>query len=237
MAGTEILNLYQKLAKIRSLVDIVKKDKSGYGYKYADVNEILAKVKGGMDKYGVALEPDIVHGSANVSLQRMVKNKITKDGGTIEDVSYEYLYDSDMSFTWVNIDDPSERIVVPWHIVGAQSDPSQAFGSALTYTTRYFLLSYFQIAQDNDVDQYRKKQHEAKEAYDVETSAEIVKAFSLAVRTFLSDHPDKRDAVNEFTLRYAKSGNIHGIKEPPLAAKMFSDFKKEFLGESDKDDE
>lgn len=233
MAETEQLNLYQKLAKIRKLVDIVKKDKSGYGYKYADVNEILAKVKGGMEKYHVALEPEIVHDSASVSLQKMTKFKPTKSGDMIEDVSYEYLYDSDMVFSWINEDEPNERIIVPWHVVGAQSDPSQAFGSALTYTTRYFLLSYFQIAQDNDVDQYRKKQHEAQEADDIQTAAEIVKAFELLARTFLSDNPDKRDAVNEFSTRYAKSGNIRGIKEPPLAKKMLDDFKKEFLGEKE----
>lgn len=226
----EKLNIYQKLAKIRKIVDIVSKDKKGYNYQYADVNEILAKVKGGMEKYGVSLVPEIVHESATVQLQRMTKPRVTKSGDTIEDVSYEYLYDSDMVFSWVNDENPNEKIIVPWHIVGSQSDPSQAFGSALTYTTRYFLLDYFQIAQDNDVEKYRKAQHEAQDAENVATAEEVIKAFDLAARTYLSDNPKKKDAVNEFVTRYAKGGNFRGIKEPLLASKMLKDFKKEFLG-------
>lgn len=230
MAETEQLNLYQKLAKIRDLVDIVKKDKEGYNYKYADVNEILAKVKGGMKTNGVSLVPEIVHDSAKIELQRLVKPRVTKSGDKYDDVSYEYLYDSDMVFTWVNNDDPDEKIIIPWHVVGSQADPSQAFGSALTYTTRYFLLDYFQIAQDNDVDQYRKTQAEARDAENIQTAAEIIKAFDLAARTFLSDNPDKKDAVNEFVTRYAKGGKFTQIKEPLLASKMLKDFEKEFLG-------
>lgn len=230
MAEDSGLNLYQKLAKIRKLVDVVRKDKSGYNYKYADVNEILAKVKGGMEKYGISLVPEIIHDSSAVSLQRMEKPKVTKDGKVITDVTHEYLFDADMVFSWVNNDNPNEKILIPWHIVGSQGDPSQAYGSALTYSTRYFLLNYFQIAQDNDVDEYRKRQHEAQDAEAVETAAEIVKAFDIAARTFLSDHPEKKDAMNEFVGRYAKGGKYTAIKEPLLAPKMLNDFKKEFLG-------
>lgn len=230
MAEAKQLNLYQKLAKIRKLVDIVSKDKSGYNYKYADVNEILAKVKGGMEANGVSLIPEIVHNSVTVTLQRMVKPRVTKSGDMIEDVTYEYLYDSDMVFTWVNNDSPDEKIIVPWHIVGSQSDPSQAFGSALTYTTRYFLLDYFQIAQDNDVEKYRTKQREAQDAEDISTAAELIKTFKLAANTFLSDNPDKRDALNEFSKRYVRGGNLDAIKEPLLAQKLLKDFEKEFLG-------
>ena len=226
----EKLNLYQRLAKIRKIVDIVSKEKTGYGYKYADVNEILAKVKGGMEKYHISLVPEIVHDSAGVELQGMSKPKVTKDGNVIDDVSYEYCFDADMIFSWVDDDNPSDRIIVPWHIVGAQSDPSQAFGSALTYTTRYFLLAYFQIAQDNDVEKYRKAQYEAKDAENVATAAEIIKAFDLAAHTFISDHPDKKGALNEFCARFAKGGKYKEIKEPLLASKMLKDFKKEFLG-------
>lgn len=232
MAEAEQLNLYQKLAKIRKLVDIVHKDKQGHNYKYADVNEILAKVKGGMEKYGVSLVPEIVHGSTLVDLKRISKTKVSNAGDTFEDVKYEYLYDSDMVFSWVNNDNPSEMIRVPWHVVGSQADPSQAFGSALTYSTRYFLLDYFQIAQDNDVEQYRKTQSEAEDAENIQTAAEIVKSFTLAAKTFLSDHPDQKDAVNEFTTRYAKGGKISGIKEPLLASKMLKDFEEKFLSKN-----
>ena len=228
MPEAENLNLYQKLAKIRGLVDVVKKEKDGFKFKYSDIAEILAKVKGGMNRYHVSLLPEIVHGSSTVELQRMVTPKV-QAGTIVETTTYEYLFKSDMIFTWVNDDNPEEKIRVPWHISGSQADPSQAYGSALTYCTRYFLQNYFQIAQDNDVDKYRSEQKKAQEAEDVDQAAELTKAFDLALRTYMADHPDKHDELLEFVKRYAKDGKYKSIKEPVLAAKLLEDFNTKYL--------
>ena len=39
----EQMNIYQKLARIRKQVEVIQKNKSGYGYKYVSEDEILAK--------------------------------------------------------------------------------------------------------------------------------------------------------------------------------------------------
>lgn len=59
---SEELNIYQKLAKIRKPVEIVKKNRKGYGYTYVDEEEILSKITGLMGRYGVSLIPNINHG-------------------------------------------------------------------------------------------------------------------------------------------------------------------------------
>ena len=38
------LNLVQKLAKIREMVEVLRKNKSGFNYKYVTEDEILARV-------------------------------------------------------------------------------------------------------------------------------------------------------------------------------------------------
>lgn len=231
MAETEAKepkNLYQKLAKIRQLVDVVKKDKDGYKFKYPDIVEILAKVKGGMNRYGVSLIPTVVPGSSSVMMQEMITKKAVA-GDVVDFPSYEYLFSSDMVFVWVNDDDPEERIEIPWHVTGSQADPSQAYGSALTYCTRYFLQNYFQIAQDNDVDGYRKKQKEAEESEDRDQAAETIKSFDVALRAYMADHPEKHDELLEFVGRYAKEGKYKQIKEPLLATKLLNDFQEKYL--------
>ena len=55
-----------------------------------------------------------------------------------------------MLYVWVNAEKPDDRIEVPWQLFGQQDDPSKAFGSALTYSERYFLLKFFSIATDDD---------------------------------------------------------------------------------------
>ena len=57
------LNIYQKLAKIRKQVEIMKKDARAYGYNYVKEEDILAKVTAFMEEYGLALTPAIVPGT------------------------------------------------------------------------------------------------------------------------------------------------------------------------------
>lgn len=226
----EELNLVQKLAKIRAISDAVSKNKKGYNYTYTDITDILAKVTAGMKKYGVSLIPQIVPNTANVSQNVVVNTKFDKTGKSYENTVTEMLVKADMIFKWVNDDNPTECIEVPWFVTGSQGDPSQAFGSGLTYCTRYFLTSYFQIAQSNtDVDEYRSKQKEAEVLENKAIAEEIITQFDSMVKDFLSDNQEKQEAVKKFISKYAKNANYFAIKEPNLASKLLSDFKSTFL--------
>lgn len=231
--ATTNLNLYQKLAKIRMIADVAAKDKRGFNYSYADITQILAKVTAGMNKYGVSLIPGIVHESFDVQKVEIRNTKVNKKGETYEDISTEMLVLADMEFTWVNNDDPSETIVVPWVMTGSQSDPSQATGSGLTYCTRYFLTNYFQIAQKDvqDVDEYRSKQKEAEMAEKKAIAASIIEEFDLLMKKFLPDNQDKVEDVKKFISKYVKGGNYFNIKEPEVAAKLLNDFKATYIRE------
>lgn len=225
MSENAALNLYQKLAKIRAISDVAQKSKRGFNYSYTDITEILANVTAGMKKYGVSLVPSIVPESSQVEQNVAVNTKVDKTGKTYEQKVTEMLYKSDMVFRWVNDDNPSEVIDVPWFVTGSQSDPSQAFGSALTYGTRYFLTSYFQIAQpESDVDAYRSRQKAAEESEERAIAEQIIQDFDGTVRRYLSNHPDQGEDVKKFIGRYVKGGNYQRIKEPSLASKLAADF-------------
>ena len=137
------LNIYQKLAKIRKQVEVIQKNKSGYGYKYVSEDEILAKISVFMDKYGLSLVPAIVGGTTKVEPYAYKKTKSTSKGDIYEEINNEVLVSSDMVWSWINNDNPKERVEVGWALVGQQGDASQAFGSGLTYSSRYFMLKYF----------------------------------------------------------------------------------------------
>ncbi len=224
------LNLIQKLAKIRAISDVVTKDKSGYGYKYADINAILAKVTAGMKKYQVSLIPSITPGTAQVEQSVETNTKVDKMGKAYDVTKTEMLVTADMIFKWVNDENPEDFIVVPWFVTGSQADPSQALGSGLTYCTRYFLLNFFQIAQpDLDVDSYRSKQKAAEEFEDRAIAEGIIEQFDVLLRTYLADHSDEAEKVKKFIEKYIKGANYLAIKEPELASKLMEDFKNTYL--------
>ena len=231
---SDVLNLYQKLAKIRALSDVVKKEKSGYGYKYADITTILANITAGMKKYCVSLIPAIVPGTMDVSRNVVTNTKFDKQGNSRTTTTTEMLVKAEMTFTWVNDENPEERIVVPWVVTGSQSDPSQALGSGLTYCTRYFLTNYFEIAQaDSDVDTYRSKQKAAEASEDKQIAESIIDKFDELIKAYLADHADKKEELSRFVKRFVKDGNYFKIKEPSLAAKLLKDFQTAFITEGE----
>lgn len=226
----EKLNLIQKLAKIRAISDVAQKNKKGYNYTYADITAILANVTAGMKKYGVSLIPYIVPGTSEICQNVVVNTKFDKTGKAYDQTTTEMLYKADMVYKWINDDNPEEYIEVPWFVTGSQSDPSQAMGSGLTYTERYFLTNYFQIANpETDVDAYRSKQKEAEASEDKAIAEQIIAEFDKTVKQYLADNPTNSDDVKRFINKYAKNANYFVIKEPELASKLLADFKANYI--------
>lgn len=222
-------NLYQKLAKIRKQVEVIQKNKSGYGYRYVTEDEILAKITVFMDKYHISLVPNIDKGSAQVSPYTYKKTKTTKSGQIYEEINNEILVNAGMTWYWVNNDDPTETITCPWMLVGQQTDASQAFGSGLTYAARYFLLKYFNIATpDDDPDNFRSKQKLAEQEEDKMIAEQIIGTLDGYIRGYLSSHQDDKEAVKTLVTKYVKSGDYKKITESALAAKLLEDFKSTF---------
>lgn len=223
------LNIYQKLAKIRKQVEVIQRNKKGYGYTYVSEDEILAKISGFMDKYSLSLIPSVIHSSAVVTPYHTKKTKSTNKGEIYEENVNEVLVSADMVFTWVNNENPDERVDVPWILVGHQSDGSQSFGSGLSYAMRYFLLKFFNIATpDDDPDKWRSKQKAAGAAEDKMIAEEIIASFNTMVKEFLASNQDKTEEVKKFVAKYVKGGNYFAITESVLASKLLADFKETF---------
>ncbi len=228
--NTEQMNIYQKLAKIRKPVEILQKNKAGYGYRYVTEDLILAKITGLMEKYGVSLIPNIVHGSTEVSPYGYTKTKTTKDGKVFEEKVNEILIKADMEWHWVNNDNPADRIVVPWTLVGQQSDASQAFGSGLSYSARYFMLKYFNVAtSDDDPDNWRSLQKEAEETENREIAKSIIGQVHTMVSEHIASHEGDRQKIYDITKKYAKdsrgkaSVNYNFITDPVAASKLLEE--------------
>lgn len=126
------LNLNQKLVKIGQSVEYLQKKVEGvHKNKYIDSAELLKAIRVKMNEYNVLLIIDIVD------------PKTDKDGNG-------FTFQSVINYTWIN-SDTKESLEIKWFATGIhRSDPSMAFGSALTYSERYFFLKFFQIPTGND---------------------------------------------------------------------------------------
>lgn len=236
----EKLNIFQKLAKIRKNVEVLSKNASGYGYKYVSEDVILEKVTGLMDKYGLSLIPSIVPETTSVVPYHYVETKVKKDGEPYEKHSNEVLVFADMLYTWVDNADISQKVEVPWMFVGQQADASQAFGSGLSYSSRYFLLKYFNSATtEDDPDNWRSRQKEATKTEEREIAKEIVANIHTHVTQFLEKSPDQRDKLIAAIKEVAKdkngkaTDNYMKIEDPVVASQTLKKLNQDFFKDPD----
>lgn len=209
---TAELNLYEKLAIISKNIKILKKTKSGYNYTYVPIEDILAGIQGKMEELGVSLIPNIGE-HCYVYTPEKFKVKYTSSGERQEFPINDTLVYGDMRYIWVNNHNPSERIEVPWAFFGQQEDASQAFGSALTYAERYFLLKYFQIATSNDPDSIVAKRKELESAEDKRIAKDIIQEVDRLCGEYVKDNPDKREEIIELIQKHSKDERGKTVKD------------------------
>ena len=235
------MNIYQKLAKVREHVEVLRKDREGHNYTYVDAETILANITGTMKDLGISLIPHILPGTTHVDPCPYTTIKFTKDGQQYEDRKNEVIVRADMEYHWVNDENPSERIIVPWSLLGQQTNASQAFGSGLTYCGRYFLLEYFNIATTkDDPDNWRSMQQEAMEKESREMAKRISETCVQIINEQLEKDASKRPAVLDVVKKFAKDKNGKSstnpliITDPAVSSALLSELRKLFGLDSEK---
>lgn len=176
------MNIYQKIVDIRKTIDVFVKDQKGYNYDYVSGSQVLGKIKSKMDELGVVLEQHLINHSY---VKHEYKDKYNKD-------KIDFIVTGEMKMIWVNADDPADRAVVSWQMLGQQDEISKALGSGLTYAERYFLLKYFGVPTDKDdpdakpkgddpkPKQEQPKQEQPKQNPEVITEAQAKRLFAIS---------------------------------------------------------
>ena len=146
------MTLIEKLFEIQKTCTYLQKNASGYQYKYVSGTDVLTPIRAKMDELGLMLIPRIVKGQAE-------RGEMVADGGKTK---IQFFTQADMEFTWVDVANPMDTLVVPWY--GQGVDPAEkGVGKLLTYAERYFMLKFFHIPTDqDDPDRFQEKRAQAE---------------------------------------------------------------------------
>lgn len=117
--------LFGALVKARTEIATVNKDKAGYGYKYATLDNVLNMLKEVLPKYGLGFiqSPETIDGKDGVT------TTIIHESGEFISTRYE---------------------LDPTPVKG--TNITQQRGASITYARRYSLCSAFGIATEEDMD-------------------------------------------------------------------------------------
>ncbi len=136
MSENKKLSLKQKIVEIRKAIGILQKETQGQTGKYVDPELILAKVVNAMNEQNVVLTTNILDSESIKIEAPSIKNPDKKDYQTTLKLEMTF-YDADSD----------QSLGIPWYAIGSHmQDPSMAFGTALSYAERYFMLKTFNIA-------------------------------------------------------------------------------------------
>lgn len=130
-------NLMQRIIDVRKQVDYIQKDKSvstgGGSYKAVTHDAVTGILREHMNAAGIVCFPSLV---SSVALAK-------------EEGAKQFRYEATYDFTFVNADEPSDRIVVRIE-AHAMDNADKAPGKALSYAKKYAMLKLFEIETGED---------------------------------------------------------------------------------------
>lgn len=144
------LNIQQKLVEVRKSIHGFNKDTKGFGFDYVSGSQILRAIKGKMDELGVLLIPRVDYDTLHWEKHEYTTKKGEK--------KLDFIITMKMKYTWVNAEDPQDKIEIDWICIGQQTDDiAKAVGTAMTYNERYFLLKFLGLPTDEDDADFNKE--------------------------------------------------------------------------------
>lgn len=177
------MNIHEKIASVRESMSALSKNKRGHVGAYVTEESATAKLQAALSLYKLNVYPSIVPGT-------FAYETFTNDKGKIE-----FIVRAAMEFRFVNIENPDEFVVIPWHFIGQQSKVDYAFGSGLTYSNRYFLLKFFEVStSEDDPENIRAKQDDAREEIEAREREKALKA--------------AQDRISEIVAEVKRGGSI-----------------------------
>lgn len=124
MKHSEQLNeLAAAMSKLQGEIEDANKDSSGYGYKYADLSQVLGIIRPLLSKNGLSFTQHVSNADDKIMIETMVMHS---------------------SGQWM-----SSEIAMP-PVPSKSMNAAQAVGSIITYGRRYALTAIFGITQTDD---------------------------------------------------------------------------------------
>ena len=153
----ENLKIYAKLAQVSSSIGPLATKTMGR-YQASGNKEVIEPVKTALDAAKVIVTPNM----HNFKIEIVKTTESTAEEGgvsTTEEIE-GYLITADVVYKVVDTES-GEFIEIPWNVIGFdKQNPSQGFGSALTYCHKYFyreFLNLFSGSGDDEDDDAEDK--------------------------------------------------------------------------------
>ena len=192
------LNVYQKISKIMSEIEYLKKDdkvitnqKTGAGYNAITEEKVTTAVRNAMVKYGIVIIP--------IEQEHKREDEILKDYQGNEKVSR--LTTVDTKYRIQNIDDKDDYVIAVSSGTGADTQ-DKGIGKAMTYSYKYLLLRTFAIPTGEDTDKISSEVYDSQfNRNEINEIKEKIKKYGTKASAKLKEMGKRLSELTEEELR------------------------------------
>ena len=192
------LNVYQKISKIMSEIEYLKKDdkvitnqKTGAGYNAITEEKVTTAVRNAMVKYGIVIIP--------IEQEHKREDEILKDYQGNEKVSR--LTTVDTKYRIQNIDDKDDYVIAVSSGTGADTQ-DKGIGKAMTYSYKYLLLRTFAIPTGEDTDKISSEVYDSQfNRNEINEIKEKIKKYGTKASAKLKEMGKRLSELDEEELR------------------------------------
>lgn len=157
------MNLEQKLVELRKLLPYIKKEKQSQYIKYKSykLDDIWQLIQLKMNELGINTRIIDEQNGKYTTYNRDI-TKYDSNKKPYQAVELMFLYESDLTIAWINVDNKGDNFEKKIHVIGSNNDPAKAKGSSYTYAFKYDLSYMFSIPMGEidpdsfDTDQQQK---------------------------------------------------------------------------------
>jgi len=179
--SASVKSLLGALTKAQAEFTTLPKDKSGYGYKYTDLDTVISTVRPVLAKHQLGFMQSLTTQEGKNALTTRLYNS---EG--------EYLEDT---------------VALPEITVG-KTNAAQNMGAAITYMKRYALCAILGISSDEDTDAATPQQHQEAPAKQAAPSRQPAqKPAPKANMAGGPDTPQEHDEINRLLLAAKPDGS------------------------------
>lgn len=173
----EKLNLYQKISKIMSEIEYLKKDdkvitnqKTNAGYNAVSEEKVTSEIRKGLIKYGIVIIP--------IEQEHIRQDEVLKDQYGNDKVNR--ITTVNVKYKMQNIDDINDYIIIASSGTGVDTQ-DKGVGKAMTYAYKYMLLRTFAIPTGDDPDKISSDVYSQQFKNNTEILKEKIKSYPNAL--------------------------------------------------------
>lgn len=204
---SKTVSLYQKLLEIKKRVPYLKPNEKGFNYDYANPSRVLGVFNPILNEMGILLIPKVLDNE----VLSFDMHSVSKGANPTQIVKTEILHNPRMEFMFKDVES-GEELTIPWAGTG-NNGIEQGYGSALTYATRYFLLSFFNVPVDKEDPNYVQKSKAEKQAIDESKLPKLTKANANALIKALKNESKKPIEVRNKLSEYQPDANKQLVED------------------------